>query len=342
MKYLINMVVILWIGIFPGLAQVSYPDNEDGQYEDMLTPQYYHALEGDTFRLEVNKFVHYSRLIPFQHPLSDSLGNVASYSLGRGFGEGLGPGGTSSHHPAFDYYLGNSSTFVNMYAVCDGVVNIDRTVSRYRHYLSITAEVKDSTGSELGKVVVFYGHIDLDLDEADGIDLDGQFVKKGDLVSKHLYSGTMGGPHLHFEIRYYRKADSGLEDFYGGQTEDKTIPSAGPWSYGYWNNNSGYGFAHPLNHLNSEVSGIPTIEPVNKLKVYPYPNPTKENINIRFKDAGGIKVFTITNATGRQILQRKYENEEFVKLDISVFSKGIYFLNISGNGQNCIYKIVKE
>ena len=71
-------------------------------------------------------------------------------------------------------------------------------------------------------MVSLYGHIDLDLDSAANLDLNGKYVKKGDLVSNHLYAGTTEGPHLHFEIRYYRNTDSGMEDFYGGPTADKT------------------------------------------------------------------------------------------------------------------------
>ena len=71
--------------------------------------------------------------------------------------------------------------------------------------------------------------------------------------AKHLYSGTRGGPHLHFEIRYYRSEDTGNETFYGnsigpGGSSDLTEPSAGSWSYGYWNPDIGYGFGNPKNH----------------------------------------------------------------------------------------------
>jgi hypothetical protein len=59
----------------------------------------------------------------------------------------------------------------------------------------------------IGKRVTLYVHVDLDLDEAGGLSLDGQIVKAGGLISQHLYSDTVGGPLLHFEIRYYRADD---------------------------------------------------------------------------------------------------------------------------------------
>ncbi|MFT6020696.1 MAG: murein DD-endopeptidase MepM/ murein hydrolase activator NlpD, partial [Saprospiraceae bacterium] len=71
---------------------------------------------------------------------------------------------------------------------------------------------------------------------------------KGDLVSKNLYSETMGGPHLHFEIRFYRNSEIGNEDFYNWQNSGNyTTQSSGIWSYGYWNPDVGYGFGNPLN-----------------------------------------------------------------------------------------------
>ena len=89
--------------------------------------------------------------------------------------------------------------------------------------------------------------------EADGLPLDGKTVHKGEVISRHLYAGTMGGPHLHFEIRYYRPHDKDDETYYGARfpgvkNSDLTEPSTGPWSYGYWNPGIGYGFANPRNH----------------------------------------------------------------------------------------------
>ena len=108
-------------------------------------------------------------------------------------------------------------------------------------------------GTLLGRLVTLYGHIDLDLDEADGLSLDQKQIRKGDLVSRHLYSGTRGGPHLHFEIRYYRPGDAGDETFYGlslpgSENAELSQASTGPWPLGNWNPNVGYGYADPHNH----------------------------------------------------------------------------------------------
>jgi murein DD-endopeptidase MepM/ murein hydrolase activator NlpD len=119
--------------------------------------------------------------------------------------------------------------------------------------VAVTKDVRDDAGNLLGKTVTIYAHVDLDLDEAAGLSIDGKAVRKGDVISRHLYAGTRGGPHLHFEIRYYRPRDEGTETFYGPRFpgrdgSDLTDKSTGSWSLGYWNPNVGYGFGDPRNH----------------------------------------------------------------------------------------------
>jgi len=320
----------------------QYPNNEDGQCEDMLTPEYYDTPNGGAFRLEVNKFVHFVRQLPFQHPFEDSLGQIPTYTIGRGFGDGIGPGGTGSHHPAFDYYVG-SSTEVNMYAAHDGIVTISRDVARYRHYLSITTDIKDSLNNIIGKMVTFYAHIDLDLDAIDNINLDGQYVNKGDLVSKHLYSGTMGGPHLHFEIRYYRPTDTGIEDFYGGNIGGNTAPSSGSWLYGFWNPNFGYGFAHPDNHLNYSATDI--ISNDFKLGISVYPNPTKDFVTIKLKQQEFQELcYSIYNFKGQIIMKKDVAYSDFIRIDFSNFNSGFYLLKLTDKvrEKEAVIRIIKE
>jgi len=130
-----------------------------------------------------------------------------------------------------DLHVGSAETDDQLFAAHDGVVSVYRDADKSRHYLAITKDV---------------AHIDLDLDEAEGLVMDGRTVAKGDLVSRNLYSGTVGGPHVHFVIRYYREGNNVDEEFYGGPLYSE--PSSGPWQYGYWDPQTGYGFAHPSNH----------------------------------------------------------------------------------------------
>ena len=227
----------------------TYPSATEAAFGDMLTPVYYNAATNAAFRAEVDRFIYYARQEVFHHPLEDASGHIPAYSIpdmGR-FGATKPPWGTpQSYHPASDLHVGNAETDVQLFAAHDGVVAVYRDADKYRHYLTITKDVVDAAGTVEGKVSTLYAHIDLDLDEAEGLVMDGRTVAKGDLVSQNLYSGTVGGPHLHFEIRYYRASDSGSEEFYGGPLYSE--PSSGPWQYGYWEPQVGYGFAHPGNH----------------------------------------------------------------------------------------------
>ena len=227
--------------------ETSYEINENSTYRDFLTPNYYNTNEVG-LRDEINKFVHYARLVDFQNPFQNSNGEIASYSTNREFGDGIGLDGTSQHHPAIDLHLVNNLN-LELYAAHDGIAHTFRDSPKYRHYLTITKDIKDSENITIGKLVSIYAHIDLDLDENESIQLDDLQVSKGDLVSKNLYNNTMGGPHLHFEIRYYRSNELGNEEFYSWQNSGEyTTQSTGIWSYGYWNHEIGYGFGDPMNH----------------------------------------------------------------------------------------------
>lgn len=332
-KGILIIASVLFFAI--SVSSQAYPENEDGQYEDMLTPEYYTIEEGGAFRQEVNKFIHYARLVPFQHPLQDTLEAIPSYTVKRSFGDGLGPNGTSSHHAAMDMYL-STSTPENLYAAHDGMVSVNRDVDRYRHYLSITTDVQDSLGHVLGKMVTIYAHIELDLDTASQLNLDGQYVKKGDLVSKHLYSGTMGGAHLHFEVRYYRTTDTGFEDFYGGNVGDKTVKSNGSWSYGYWNPVSGYGFSHPLNLIPAESTSIEEEgKDVNDISIYP--NPTKDILTLAFDSQQKHIIVVLFDVNGQMIKTYSTTYSKFIEIDLSKYPPGTYVISITSDN-----KVVRE
>jgi murein DD-endopeptidase MepM/ murein hydrolase activator NlpD len=233
---------------------VKYPDVEESEFQDLLTPVYYTSVSDSEFRNEVNKFVYYARQVQFQHPLQNESGNIRVYTVPSNgmFGAEKGQLQDIEYHPAVDLHVGNGESTVNLYAAHDGYITTMKEVDKYRQLISITKEIKDDAGRILGKIVTIYGHVDLDLDEASSLSLNGTYVQKGDLISMHLYEGTTGGPHLHFEVRYYRPDDSGIEEFYGGNNRPNgnpllTEPSAGGWSYGYWNSDVGYGFANPKN-----------------------------------------------------------------------------------------------
>lgn len=229
--------------------QSRYQHDEEYSNQDMLTPGYYNATNGAPFRDALDEFLYFSQTIPFHHPLQNGTNSIPLYHVSASgyFGaDKTNPGGiVVESHPATDLYVGNQQTAVDLFAAYDGTVSTARDLPKYRQAVYLTQTVTNSAGEVLGKLVTLYAHVDLDLDEAGGLFMDGQTVTAGDLISKHLYSGTMGGPHLHFEIRYYRPGETGNEEYYGFSY---TEPSAGIWDYGTWDPDTGYGFGNPVNH----------------------------------------------------------------------------------------------
>ncbi|MEA2068469.1 MAG: M23 family metallopeptidase [Verrucomicrobiota bacterium] len=228
--------------------QTRYQENEEGAFQDMLTPAYYNADTGDPFRDEVNRAIYYFQRDPLHHPLQNGTNAVPEFEIQAVFGSTKGRPTPNQYHPAVDLRVGTGETAVELFAAHDGIVATYRDALKYREYLSISKTIVDDNGQPIGMLVTLYAHLDLDMDEAGGLFMDGQTVGKGDLVSRHLYSDTVGGPHLHFEMRYYRPGDTGEETFYGIIGANLTEPSAGPWIYGKWDPTIGYGFGDPKNH----------------------------------------------------------------------------------------------
>lgn len=222
----------------------------EGEFDDILTPNYYQSWN-DEFRDEIDNFIFYARKERLLHPLNDIKDEIEIPVSGR-FGAGKGPGGNQEHHPAVDLHPVNTTSEIKIYASHDGYLTAHTDLQKYRNHIAIVKDIFDNDRNFIGKLVTIYAHLDLDKDLDDLIDLNNQYVNKGDLISQNLYSETVGGPHLHFEIRYYRSSDSGLEEFYGVKLPSNkfnlTLPSAGKWTYGYWNEDIGYGYADPGNH----------------------------------------------------------------------------------------------
>ena len=345
MKKIITLILVS-ILIASNTYTQTYPNNEDGDYEDMLTPEYYLTGNNEPFRNEINTFVHFARLDSFQHPFEDSAGQRPIYSMHRGFGDGIGLNGTSQHHPAIDLHIENGATNVFMYAAYDGIINTYRDAPKYRDYLSLTKNIEDSVGNIIGKMVTIYAHIDLNLDSLDNLLLNGQTINKGDIVSKHLYSGTLGGPHIHFEIRYYRINDIGDEEFYGFVGPDgsttHTEPSFGSWSYGYWNPNIGYGFGNPENHFSNSPNSIETTSFKHRLSVFP--NPTRNIATIDLKKIYSKVNISVYSLVGRIIYQDKQLSTSHINVDLSNFKSGIYLAKVTDltTNESTVVKIIKE
>jgi hypothetical protein len=67
----------------------------------------------------------------------------------------------------------------------------------------------------------------------------------------------------------------------------------------------------------------------NKKRLTIYPNPASDKIFISLNDKFENEISVrILNITGQQLLADKFENQNLIKIDISIFSKGVYWLEI--------------
>ncbi|MBJ05135.1 MAG: hypothetical protein CMP65_04470 [Flavobacteriales bacterium] len=103
-----------------------------------------------------------------------------------------------------------------------------------------------------------------------------------------------------------------------------------------------YIFTQGFNQDNYFLTLTEAIES-NNTRVSIYPNPTQDILNIRFIDLEGVSSILIRNLNGKLIYSKSnFSTSNELSLDISNFSHGIYFLEITTNSKDVIvYKIQK-
>ena len=79
--------------------------------------------------------------------------------------------------------------------------------------------------------------------------------------------------------------------------------------------------------------------PTNEVSIVP--NPTDTYIDLIFTDSQSKLTITLTDALGKTMLIREYENEKRIRLNIEGFSSGIYYLTVVRNGKAFSQKIIK-
>ncbi|MBL4648294.1 MAG: T9SS type A sorting domain-containing protein [Aureispira sp.] len=335
-----NLIFLILFFLFECTASAQiYPTNESGMYEDILTPEYYTSAAGSIFRNDLNKLIFFAREDSFQHPLQNTFNQIPQYTIppNGSFAVGKGPGGIGAHHKATDMHVGYNDTTVAIFAAHNGYVSSYIGAAKYRDYLTITKEIKDSNHIVLGKMVTVYAHLDLSLDALDGLSLQGQYVNQGDTISNHLYSGTAGGAHLHFEIRYYRVTDGGSEEFYGFTGAGLITQSTGSWSYGFWNPNIGYGFANIENHLNTNPLSI--VQEKDESKVFVYPNPASHSLFVKTDSKNHeVNNLSIFNLKGELIGEKEFKNE--IVFPLKKVENGIYFIQVKNESRTITRKII--
>jgi len=73
-----------------------------------------------------------------------------------------------------------------------------------------------------------------------------------------------------------------------------------------------------------------------------YPNPVRENLNIKFRERGNY-VIRIYNVVGAKVKEKRVEDDNFLKLDVADLQKGMYFLSFEpGNGKVITKTFTKE
>ena len=79
----------------------------------------------------------------------------------------------------------------------------------------------------------------------------------------------------------------------------------------------------------------------NKTDIAIYPNPSKNIFNLKIKNISALD-FNITDITGKIVLQKRNVDIQgnIYQIDMTAFTSGIYFLNISSNGGRLTKKLI--
>ena len=169
--------------------------------------------------------------------------------------------------------------------------------------------------------------------------MNGKEIHIGDTLSTHLYANTMGGPHLHFEVRYYRPEDTPPTEFYGINPVLYTTPSTEPWPYGRWNPEIGYGYGHPENHFNNSlISSINSLD-ANLIKCFP--NPTQGKMTLELNASTGFSSYRILQMNGK-LLETHPISSSSSELNFSPYPSGVYFIILENTDGNTPIKIIKK
>lgn len=85
---------------------------------------------------------------------------------------------------------------------------------------------------------------------------------------------------------------------------------------------------------------------LNGISVKAFPNPTTDYINILVETTGGYQIncsVELFDIKGKLLMNKKL-NDKLMKLDMSQFANGAYFLKVSGKGKTILqnFKIIKK
>jgi hypothetical protein len=72
-----------------------------------------------------------------------------------------------------------------------------------------------------------------------------------------------------------------------------------------------------------------------------YPNPTNGYMKVEMADNIEIVTIRVTNEMGQEIISKTVENSNF-DIDLTRYRSGIYFMHLSSNGMNAVFKVIKN
>lgn len=92
-------------------------------------------------------------------------------------------------------------------------------------------------------------------------------------------------------------------------------------------------------------AGVNTLAAIQDLGIYP--NPAKDKCRIQFSGAANADevVITISNVTGQKIMQQSYKHSGGTftqEIDVTKYTRGVYFVEVAADGQKATQKLVLE
>ena len=112
--------------------------------------------------------------------------------------------------------------------------------------------------------------------------------------------------------------------------------------YNCWNNSAGYNVSAGGNCcIVPTTLGLENIS--TKKEKYFFPNPSKDELNIRFYTNADVHEVELFNMLGEKVLERSFSSEtEKAKIDCSELTKGMYLLKLKEGSVSSVEKIIIE
>ena len=182
-----------------------------------------------------------------------------------------------------------------------------------------------------------------------------QFGWDSDIQQDYI---LVSAPHIYgsetAEVYAYKRESSGAwvenqimqstttEDFYGWSIamHATQLITGAPRDDFDENGNNEMGDAGAAYIFNNPMLGLADYGLINQITLYPNPSQNSINIESNPNNISNLKLYSVTGVLLREL---NNINQSQKTLDISSYSKGIYFVNITlDNGANRVQKIIKD